>query len=58
MLIVERLINQIERQYVIFINNYKSDEDDVVFVIKVHSELIKDDDDIQFNKIFAVNNSS
>ena len=42
----------------IFINIHENDEDDVVFVIKMHSELIKDDDDIQLDEIFAVNNSS
>ena len=46
MLIVKRLIDQIKRQHVIFINIHKSDEDDVVFVIEIHSELIEDDDDI------------
>ena len=58
MLIVERFIDQIERQHVIFVNTYKSDEDNVVFAIEMHSELIEDDDDIQFNEIFAVNNSN
>ena len=54
MLIVKRLIDQIERQHVIFVNIYESNKDDVVFVIKMHSELIEDDDDIQFDEIFAV----
>ena len=46
MLIIKQLINQIERQHVIFVNTHKSDKDDVVFAIEMHSELIKDDDDI------------
>ena len=46
MLIVKRFINQIERQHVIFINIHKSNEDNVVFAIKMHSELIEDDNDI------------
>ena len=58
MLIVKQLIDQIKRQHVIFVNIHKSDEDDVIFVIKVHSEFIKDDDDIQFNEIFAVSDLS
>ena len=55
MLIIKRLIDQIEKQYVIFVNIYESNENNIVFVIKMHSEFIKDDDNIQFNKIFAVN---
>ena len=58
MLIIKRFIDQIEKQHVIFVNIHESDEDNIVFVIKMHSELIKDDDDIQFDKIFAVNNLS
>ena len=58
MLIIKRLINQIEKQHVIFVNIHKSDENDVVFVIKIHFKLIEDDDNIQFNKIFAVSDSS
>ena len=58
MLIVERFIDQIERQHVIFVNTYKSDEDDVVFAIKMHFKLIEDDDNIQFDEIFAVSDSS
>ena len=46
MLIVKRLIDQIEKQHVIFINIHENDEDDVVFAIEMHSELIKDDDNI------------
>ena len=46
MLIIERLIDQIEKQHVIFINIYKSDKDNVVFVIEMYSKLIKDDDNI------------
>ena len=46
MLIIKRLIDQIKRQHVIFVNIHKNDEDNVVFVIKMYSELIKDDDDI------------
>ena len=42
----------------IFINIHKSDEDDVVFAIKMHSELIKDDNNIQFDEIFAVSDLS
>ena len=42
----------------IFVNINKNDKDDVVFAIEIHSELIEDDDNIQFNKIFAVNDSS
>ena len=58
MLIIKRLINQIERQYVILINTYKSNKDDVVFAIKVHSKLIEDNNNIQSNKIFTVSNLS
>ena len=46
MLIIKQLIDQIERQHVIFVNIYESDEDDVVFAIKMHSELIEDDNNI------------
>ena len=46
MLIVKRLIDQIKRQYVIFVNTYKSDENNVVFAIKMHFKLIKDDNNI------------
>ena len=46
MLIIKRLIDYIKRQHVIFVNIHENNKDDVVFVIKVHSELIKDDDDI------------
>ena len=46
MLIIDRLINQIKRQHVIFVNTYESDKDNIVFVIKVYSKLIEDDDDI------------
>ena len=46
MLIIKRLIDQIERQHVIFVNIHESDKDDVVFAIKIHSKLIEDDDDI------------
>ena len=46
MLIIKRLINQIKRQHVIFINIYKSDEDNIVFAIKVYFKLIKNDDNI------------
>ena len=58
MLIVKRLIDQIKKQHVIFVNTYKSDKDNVVFVIEVHSKLIENDNDIQFNEIFAVNDSN
>ena len=58
MLIVKRLIDQIKRQHMIFVNIYKNEEDDVVFAIKMHFKLIKDDDDIQFDEIFAVSNLS
>ena len=46
MLIVKQLINQIEKQHVIFVNIYKSDKDNIVFAIKIHFKLIKDDDNI------------
>ena len=46
MLIIERLIDQIEKQHVIFVNIYKNNEDNVVFAIKMHFKLIKDDDNI------------
>ena len=46
MLIIKQLIDQIKRQHVIFVNIYKSDEDNVVFVIKVYSKLIEDDNNI------------
>ena len=42
----------------IFVNICKSDEDNIVFAIKMHFELIKDDDNIQFDEIFAVSNLS
>ena len=58
MLIVIRLIDQIKRQHVIFVNTYKNNKDNIVFVIKIHFKLIKNNDNIQFNKIFAVNNLS
>ena len=46
MLIVKRLIDQIEKQHVIFVNTYKSDKDNVVFAIEMYSKLIKDNNDI------------
>ena len=46
MLIIKRFIDQIKRQHVIFINIYESNKDNVVFAIKMHSELIKDDNNI------------
>ena len=46
MLIVKRLIDQIKRQSVIFVNIHKSNKDNVIFVIEMYFELIEDDDNI------------
>ena len=58
MLIIKRFIDQIKKQHVTLINIYKSDKDNVIFVIKMHFEFIEDDNNIQFNKIFAVSDLS
>ena len=46
MLIIKRLIDQIKRQHVIFVNIYESDENNIIFAIEVHFKLIKDDNNI------------
>ena len=46
------VIDQVKRRNAIFINVQSCDKNFITFIIEMHAKLVKDNNNIQFNKIF------
>ena len=56
MLIINKIVDKIEKQNFVFVKVQKNNKRNKVFVIWIHAKFVENDYDVQFDEIFEINN--
>ena len=56
MLIIDRIVDEFEKQNFVFIKAQKNNKRNKMFAIWIHAKFVESDNDVQFNEIFEINN--